>query len=72
LEVKSLSDARPVIKEIKIDIDNGQLVKGAINLIQLSTDDSEDAVPKPLPPAKKEEKLIGTHFPLQRNSLTTV
>lgn len=58
LEVKSLSDPRPIVKEIKVKIENNQLIAGDIQLIQSAEDPEDESLPKPLPPSKREEKEI--------------
>lgn len=57
LEVKSLSDARPMIKEIPLTIENNEIQKGEARVVQFADDDAT-VDERPLPPSKKEENPI--------------
>jgi hypothetical protein len=59
VEVKSLSDPRPIVKKFGISIENGVLVKGDVTLVQSADEDAgEDPNPLPLPLPKREETLL--------------
>lgn len=66
LEVKSLSDPRPTIKEIAVSVEGKRLSKGEDKVIQVSDEEDYDES-KPLPPSKSSDKQLVQPIPVPEN-----